>query len=286
MPDIGSRGQRVQSQLCQASCRAWACGVFQDALLQTHAIRPGFSEKEDAAGVIPHIFVVLVSYTCTVGNNAISCFCQKLNRFLVHIYDRVFGIIWTAVHLKDVFHRCDERRVIAGWYAPALLQMKLVLVFLECGRPVGKKTKRPLGISLGRISAGESYDMSLDVSGNLGLYWRRLPFLSLDGCVESLLPITSPDVLDCSGRRVEGYGSLLHSHRLFPIPVYREKDVGSQDGSRRHIAGLHNLGQLFALLCRQAHLVLLNRYNRIVLCVIRQDTIIFSFIQYLDIIRC
>lgn len=137
-------------------------------------------------------------------------------------------------------------------------------------RPVGKKTERPLGISLGRISAGESYDMSLDVSGNLGLYWRRLPFLSLNGCVESLLPITSPDVLDCSGRRVEGYGSLLHSHRLFPIPVYREKDVGSQDGSRRHIAGLHNLGQLFALLCRQAHLVLLNRHNRIVLYVIQQ----------------
>ena len=137
-------------------------------------------------------------------------------------------------------------------------------------RPVGKKTERPLGISLGRISAGESYDMGLDVSGNLGLYWRRLPFLSLDGCVESLLPITSPDVLDCSGRRVEGYGSLLHSHRLFPIPVHRKKDVGSQDGSRRHIAGLHNLGQLFALLCRQAHLVLLNRHNRIVLYVIQQ----------------
>lgn len=51
-------------------------------------------------------------------------------------------------------------------------------------RPVGKKTKRPLGISPGRISAGESYDMSLDVSGNLGLYWRRLPFLSLS-CLRS-----------------------------------------------------------------------------------------------------
>lgn len=150
-------------------------------------------------------------------------------------------------------------------------------------RPVGKKTKRPLGISLGRISAGESYDMSLDVSGNLGLYWRRLPFLSLNGCVESLLPITSPDVLDCSGRRVEGYGSLLHSHRLFPIPVYREKDVGSQDGSRRHIAGLHNLGQLFALLCRQAHLVLLNRHNRIVLYVIQQR---YNYFQFYATFRC
>ena len=95
----------------------------------------GFSEKEDAAGAIPHIFVVLVSYTCTVGSKAIPCFCQKLNRFLVHTYDRVFGIIWTAVHLKDVLHRCDESRVMAGWYAPALLQMRLVLVFLECGRP-------------------------------------------------------------------------------------------------------------------------------------------------------
>lgn len=150
-------------------------------------------------------------------------------------------------------------------------------------RPVGKKTKRPLGISLGRISAGESYDVSLDVSGNLGLYWRRLPFLSLDGCVESLLPITSPDVLDCSGRRVEGYGSLLHSHRLFPIPVYREKDVGSQDGSRRHIAGLHNLGQLFALLCRQAHLVLLNRHNRIVLYVIQQR---YNYFWFYATFRC
>ena len=147
-------------------------------------------------------------------------------------------------------------------------------------RPVGKKTKRPLGISLGRISAGESYDMSLDVSGNLGLYWRRLPFLPLNGCVESLLPITSPDVLDCSGRRVEGYGSLLHSHVLFPIPVYREKDVGSQDGSRRHIAGLHNLGQLFAFLCRQAHLVLLNRHNRIVLYVVCDTTRIQLFLLH------
>ena len=27
-----AREQRVQSQLCQASCRALACGVFQDAL--------------------------------------------------------------------------------------------------------------------------------------------------------------------------------------------------------------------------------------------------------------
>ena len=150
-------------------------------------------------------------------------------------------------------------------------------------RPVGKKTKRPLGISLGRISAGESYDMSLDVSGNLGLYWRCLPFLSLNGCVESLLPITSPDVLDCSGRRVEGYSSLLHSHRLFPIPVHRKKDVGSQDGSRRHIAGLHNLGQLFALLCRQAHLVLLNRHNRIVLYVIQQR---YNYFWFYAIFRC
>ena len=80
---------------------------------------------------IPRIFVVLVSYTCTDGSKAISCFCQKLNRFLVHTYDRVFGIIWTAVHLKDVLHRCDESRVMAGWYAPALLQMRPVLVFFR-----------------------------------------------------------------------------------------------------------------------------------------------------------
>lgn len=114
------------------------CPVSSGSLPLCYSLTPsgqGFSEKEDAAGAIPHIFVVLVSYTCTVGSKAISCFCQKLNRFLVHTYDRVFGIIWTAVHLKDVLHRCDESRVMAGWYAPALLQMRLVLVFLECGRP-------------------------------------------------------------------------------------------------------------------------------------------------------
>ena len=114
------------------------CPVSSGSLPLCYSLTPsgqGFSEKEDAAGAIPHIFVVLVSYTCTVGSKAISCFCQKLNRFLVHTYDRVFGIIWTAVHLKDVLHRCDESRVMAGWYAPALLQMRPVLVFLECGRP-------------------------------------------------------------------------------------------------------------------------------------------------------
>ena len=51
---------------------------------------------------------------------------------------------------------------------------------------------------------------------------------------------------------------------------YEEKQVlRKRDGSRRHIAGLHNLSQLFALLCRQTHLVLLNRHNRIVLYVIQ-----------------
>ena len=34
----------------------------------------GFSEKEDAADAIPHIFVVLVSCTCTVGSEATSYF--------------------------------------------------------------------------------------------------------------------------------------------------------------------------------------------------------------------
>ena len=41
------------------------------------------------------------------------------------------GQLTEAVHLKDVLHRCDESRVMAGWYAPALLQMRLVLVFFR-----------------------------------------------------------------------------------------------------------------------------------------------------------
>ena len=84
------------------------CPVSPGSLPLCYSLTPsgqGFSEKEDAAGAIPHMFVVLVSYTCTVGSKAISCFCQKLNRFLVHTYDRFFGIIWTAVHLKDVLHQ-------------------------------------------------------------------------------------------------------------------------------------------------------------------------------------
>ena len=110
------------------------CPVCSGSLLLCYSLTPSgqrFSEKEDATGAIPHIFVVLVSYTCTVRSKAISCFCQKLNRFLVHTYNRVFGIIWTAVHLEDILHRCDESRVMAGWYAPALLQVWLVLVFFR-----------------------------------------------------------------------------------------------------------------------------------------------------------
>ncbi len=108
------------------------CPVSSGSLLLCYSLTPsgqGFSEKEDAAGAIPYVFVVLVSYTCVVGSKAIPCFCQKLNRFLVHTYDRVFGVIWTAVHFKDVLHRCDESRVMVGQYAPALLQMRLILVF-------------------------------------------------------------------------------------------------------------------------------------------------------------
>ena len=43
-------------------------------------------------------------------------------------------IVWdggTERKIKDVLHRCDESRVMAGWYAPALLQMRLVLVFFR-----------------------------------------------------------------------------------------------------------------------------------------------------------
>ncbi len=82
--------------------------------------------------------------------------------------------------------------------------MRYRFYITQFDRPVGKKTKRPLGISLGRISAGEGYDMSLDLSGNLGLYWRSFPFLSLNGCVESLLPITAGEG-DGNGLPAEKY---------------------------------------------------------------------------------
>ncbi len=110
------------------------CSVSHGSLLLGDSFTPsgkGLSEKEDPAGAVPHILVVLVSNACAVGCKAISCLGQELYRLLVHAYDRTLGIIRTAVHLKDILHRSDESRVMVGRYAPALLQMRLILVFFR-----------------------------------------------------------------------------------------------------------------------------------------------------------
>ena len=137
-------------------------------------------------------------------------------------------------------------------------------------RLVRKKTESPFGISLGRIAAGEGYDMSFDFSCDFCFHRWSFPFLPLNRCIESLFPIGGPDILYRSRRRVERNRSFLYSHRTFPILVHSKKNIGSKDSPCRHLAGLYNLGKLLALRCRQTYLVLLDRHNRIVLYVTQQ----------------
>lgn len=137
-------------------------------------------------------------------------------------------------------------------------------------RFVGQKTERPFGVALGRFSAGHGDDVCFDISRDFGFDWRSLPLLPVYGGFEAFLAITGADLLDRRGGSVEGNGRFLNRHGLFSVFVYSKEDIGTQDSSGRHPAGLHNLGQLSAFRRRQTHLVLLYRHNRIVLSIAQQ----------------
>lgn len=60
------------------------CPVSSGSLLLCYSLTPSgqrFSEKEDAAGAIPHIFVVFVSYTCTVGSKPSLAYARSWTGF-------------------------------------------------------------------------------------------------------------------------------------------------------------------------------------------------------------
>lgn len=125
--------------------------------------------------------------------------------------------------------------------------------------------------------------MGFDFSCDFCLNGWSLPLLPLKRCVEPPLPISSPDILNCSGRCVECNRSFLHGHGTFPVLVHRKKNIGPKDGPCRHLAGLYNLGKLLALRCRQTYLVLLDRHNRIVLYVTQQR---YDYSLFYAIFRC
>ena len=137
-------------------------------------------------------------------------------------------------------------------------------------RLVGKKSQRPFGVALGRFPAGHGDDVRLDFSGDFRFDGGRLPLLPVHGSFESLLAVTGTDFLDCRGGSVESNCCFLNGHGLLSVLVYSKEDIGPQDGSGRHPARLHNLGQLPALGRSQTYLVLLYRHNRIVLSIAQQ----------------
>lgn len=149
--------------------------------------------------------------------------------------------------------------------------MRYRIYIPQFDRLVGKKTKCPFGISLGRILTSQSYNMSLDLSRNFGFYRRRFPFLPQKSCLESLLSIAGPHILHCRGGCVERYSGFLDGHGFLSILVHGKKDIHPQDGSCWKSSRLYNPGQLLAIHCRQTHLVLLYRHNRIVLCMTAQQ---------------
>lgn len=137
-------------------------------------------------------------------------------------------------------------------------------------RPVGKQAQCPFGVALGRFSARHGDDACLDISSDLRRNRRTLPLLSVHGGLQSTLAVTGANLLNRRGRCVEGNGCLLNRHGPLPVLVHGKENMGPQDGPGRHLARLHNLGQLPALGRRQAHLVLLYRHNRIVLSIAQQ----------------
>ena len=137
-------------------------------------------------------------------------------------------------------------------------------------RSVGKKAKSPFRISFRSFPARQSDDVRLHFSGHLCFDRRCLPLFAVQCCVESPLPIASPDILNCSGGCVECYGRFLDGHRFLSILVHSENDVRAQDCPGGHPAGLHYLGKSLALGCRQPYLLLLYRHYRIVLSVAQQ----------------
>ncbi len=110
------------------------CPVCSGPLLFGFSLPPSgkrFSEKKDAASAVSHILVVLIAYAGAVGRKALSGFCQQLHRLLVHAYDRALLIIRPAVHFKDILHSGNEGCTVIGRYAPALFQVRLILVFFR-----------------------------------------------------------------------------------------------------------------------------------------------------------
>jgi len=92
-------------------------------------------KQKDAAGAVPYVLIILISYASAVGSKALSCFGKKLNGFLVHANHRKVFVIRPAVYFKNIFHSGHESSTMVGWYTPTLLQMRLIFVFLECVQP-------------------------------------------------------------------------------------------------------------------------------------------------------
>ncbi len=149
--------------------------------------------------------------------------------------------------------------------------MRYRIYIPQLDRLVGKKTKCPFGISLGRFPTSQSDNMSLDLSRNFGFYRGRFPFLPQKSCFESLLSIAGSHILHCRSGCVERYSGFLDGHGFLSILVHGKKDIRPEDGSCWRASRLYNLGQLLAIRCRQTHLILLYRHNRIVLCLMTQQ---------------
>ena len=88
-------------------------------------------KQENATGSIPDIFVVKPLRFPRLDLDPASCVAEKLQRLFVHAHYRTRCVIRPAIHVKHVFHACDERGVLLWRYAPTLLQVRLEFVFFK-----------------------------------------------------------------------------------------------------------------------------------------------------------
>lgn len=108
------------------------CPVSPRPLPQSLRMTPSckrLREEEDAACPVSHVLIILVTYTGATGCKALSRFRQKLDRLLVHAYNRTPFIVWEAIYFQHNLHCRDKRRTPRGRYALALLQMRLISFF-------------------------------------------------------------------------------------------------------------------------------------------------------------